>query len=160
MTSCHAKIDASWHTYEIMNKSCHKHARGMATGARAMLNRINVCRHIILSISDQASLRLTLIAGHDGYLWHKSVFAIFSAGFTNRFLALVLTVPPRILIVLVYVCVHVCVLTYACMRPGGFQFAMFPHQGPCVRGPPSKDLYQFLRGGSFYTMCLMREHSK
>jgi len=30
---------------------------------------------------------------------------------------------------------------------GGFLFTMFPHQEPCVRGPPSKDLYQVLRGG-------------
>jgi len=30
---------------------------------------------------------------------------------------------------------------------GGSLFAMFPHQEPCVRGPPSKDLYQVLRGG-------------
>ena len=37
---------------------------------------------------------------------------------------------------------------------------MFPHQEPCVRGPPSKDLYQMLRGGSSYTRLLMREHSK
>ena len=25
--------------------------------------------------------------------------------------------------------------------PGGFLFTMFPHQEPCVRGPPSKNLY-------------------
>ena len=37
---------------------------------------------------------------------------------------------------------------------------MFPHQEPCVRGPPSKDLYQVLRGGSSYTQFLMREHGK
>ena len=43
---------------------------------------------------------------------------------------------------------------------GGFLFTMFPHQEPCVRGPPSKDLYQVLRGGSSYTRFLMREHSK
>ena len=41
---------------------------------------------------------------------------------------------------------------------GGFLFTMFPHQEPCVRGPPSKDLYQVLRRGSFYTRLLMREH--
>jgi hypothetical protein len=34
---------------------------------------------------------------------------------------------------------------------GGFLFTMFPHQEPCVRGPPSKDLYQVLRGWSSYT---------
>jgi len=27
---------------------------------------------------------------------------------------------------------------------GDFLFTMFPHQEPCVRGPPSKDLYQVL----------------
>jgi len=43
---------------------------------------------------------------------------------------------------------------------GGFLFTMFPHQEPCVRGPPSKDPYQVLRGGSSYTRFLMREHSK
>jgi len=52
---------------------------------------------------------------------------------------------------------------------GGFLFTMFPHQEPCVRGPPSKDLYQVLRGESSYTPLrgessytpfLMREHSK
>ena len=43
---------------------------------------------------------------------------------------------------------------------GGFLFTMFPHQEPCVRGPPSKDLYQVLRGGSSYTRFLMMEHSK
>ena len=43
---------------------------------------------------------------------------------------------------------------------GGFLFTMFPHQEPCVRGPPSKDLYQVLQGGSSYTRFLMREHSK
>jgi len=42
----------------------------------------------------------------------------------------------------------------------GFQFTMLPHQEPCVRGPPSKDLYQVLGGGSSYTRFLMREHSK
>ena len=43
---------------------------------------------------------------------------------------------------------------------GGFLFTMFPHQEPCVRGPPSKDLYQVLRGESSYTPFLMRELSK
>jgi len=38
---------------------------------------------------------------------------------------------------------------------GGFLFTMFPHQEPCVRGPPSKDLYQVLRGGSSHTRFLM-----
>jgi len=37
---------------------------------------------------------------------------------------------------------------------------MFPHQEPCVRGPPSKDLYQVLRGESSYTRLLMKEPSK
>ena len=44
--------------------------------------------------------------------------------------------------------------------PGGFLFTMFPHQESCVRGPPSKNLVQILRGGSSYTRFLMREHSK
>jgi len=35
-----------------------------------------------------------------------------------------------------------------------FLFIMFPHQEPCVRGPPSKELYQVLRGGSSYTRFL------
>ena len=43
---------------------------------------------------------------------------------------------------------------------GVFLFTMFPHQEPCVRGPPSKNLVQILRGGSSYTRFLMREHSK
>ena len=43
---------------------------------------------------------------------------------------------------------------------GGFLFTMFPHQEPCVRGPPSKNPVQILRGGSSYTRFLMREHSK
>ena len=42
----------------------------------------------------------------------------------------------------------------------GSLFTVFLHQEPCVRGPPSKDLYQVLRGGSSYTRFLMREHSK
>ena len=36
----------------------------------------------------------------------------------------------------------------------------FPHPEPCLRGPPSKDLYQVLRGGFSYTRFLMWEHSK
>ena len=43
---------------------------------------------------------------------------------------------------------------------GGFLFTMFLYQEPCVRGPPSKNLVQILRGGSSYTRFLMREHSK
>ena len=43
---------------------------------------------------------------------------------------------------------------------GGILFTMFHHQEPCVRGPPSKNLVQILRGGSSYTWFLMREHSK
>ena len=43
---------------------------------------------------------------------------------------------------------------------GCFLFTMFPHQEPCVRGLPSKDLYQVLRGGSSYTRFLIGEHSK
>jgi len=43
---------------------------------------------------------------------------------------------------------------------GGFVFTMFPDQEPCVRGPPSKDLYQVLRGGSSYARLLIREHGK
>ena len=43
---------------------------------------------------------------------------------------------------------------------GGFLFTMFPHQELRVRGPPSKNLVQILRGGSSYTRFLMREHSK
>jgi len=42
---------------------------------------------------------------------------------------------------------------------GVFLFTMFPHQEPCVRGPPLKDLYQVLRGGSSYSRFLMREHN-
>ena len=42
---------------------------------------------------------------------------------------------------------------------GGFVCTMFPHQEPCVRGPPSRHLVQILRGGSSYTRLLMREHS-
>jgi len=42
---------------------------------------------------------------------------------------------------------------------GGFVFPMFPHQEPCVRGPPSKNLVQILRRGSSYTRLLIREHS-
>jgi len=43
---------------------------------------------------------------------------------------------------------------------GGFLLTMFPRQEPCVRRPPSKDLYQVLRGVSSYTQYLMREYSK
>ena len=43
---------------------------------------------------------------------------------------------------------------------GGFLFTMFPHQEPWVRGSPSKNLVQILRGGSSYSRFLMREHSK
>jgi len=43
---------------------------------------------------------------------------------------------------------------------GGFVFTMFPHQEPCVRGPPSKNLVQILPGGSSYLRPLIREHSK
>ena len=43
---------------------------------------------------------------------------------------------------------------------GGFLISMFPHQELWVRGPPSKNLYQVLRGGSSYSRFLMREHSK
>ena len=43
---------------------------------------------------------------------------------------------------------------------GGLLLTMFPHQEPCVRGPPSKHLVQILRGGSSYSRFLMREHSK
>jgi len=43
---------------------------------------------------------------------------------------------------------------------GDFLFTMFPHQESWVRGPPSKNLYQVLRGGSSYSRFLMREHSK
>ena len=43
---------------------------------------------------------------------------------------------------------------------GGFLFTMFPDQEPCVRGPPSEDLYQVLRGGSSYTRFLIREHNR
>jgi len=46
-------------------------------------------------------------------------------------------------------------------RPrGGFLFTMFPHQEPWMREPPSKNLYQVLRGGSSYSRFLMREHRK
>jgi len=63
------------------------------------------------------------------------------------------------------VCQSVCLSVYLDRKNppppgGGFLFTMFPHQEPCVRGPPSKDLYQVLRGGSSYTRFLMREHSK
>jgi len=40
---------------------------------------------------------------------------------------------------------------------GGFLFTMFPHQEPCVQGPPSKNMVQILRGGSSYTRFLIRE---
>jgi len=39
-------------------------------------------------------------------------------------------------------------------------FTMFPHQEAWERGPPSKNLYQVLRGGSSYSRFLMREKSK
>jgi len=45
-------------------------------------------------------------------------------------------------------------------RNPGFPITMFPHQEPWVRGPPSKNSYQVLRGGSSYTQFLMREHCK
>ena len=66
-------------------------------------------------------------------------------------------------------CLYICVCIFTLANTliernppprGGFLFTMFPHQEPCVRGPPSKDLYQGLRGGSSYTRFLMREHNK
>ena len=67
---------------------------------------------------------------------------------------------------LLFICV-VCLSFLCCIliernpHPwGGFLFNMFPHQEPCVRRPPSKNLYQVFRGGSSYTRFLMREHSK
>jgi len=39
-------------------------------------------------------------------------------------------------------------------------FTMFPDQEPGGRGPPSKNLYQVLRGGSSSSGFLIREHSK
>jgi len=44
--------------------------------------------------------------------------------------------------------------------PGGFPIYYVPSSRPWVRGPPSKNLYQVLRGGSSYSRFLMREHSK
>jgi len=58
---------------------------------------------------------------------------------------------------------HSCMCTLIERNPptwGGFLFTMFPHPEPCVRGFPSKDLYQVLRGGSSSTRFFMREHSK
>jgi len=43
---------------------------------------------------------------------------------------------------------------------GGFLFTMFPDQEPGGRGPPSKNLYQVLRGGSSFPGFLIREQSK
>ena len=58
-------------------------------------------------------------------------------------------------------------LTYTVIErsppPGGVSyllFTMFAHQEPCIRGPPPKELYQVLRGGSSYTRFFTREHSK
>jgi len=39
-------------------------------------------------------------------------------------------------------------------------FTMFPHQEAWVRGLPSKNLHQVLRGGSSYSRFLMRGNSK
>jgi len=61
------------------------------------------------------------------------------------------------------ICSHMYLHTLSERTPpprGGFLFTIFPHQELCVRGPPSKDLYQVLRGGSSSTRFLMREHSK
>ena len=44
--------------------------------------------------------------------------------------------------------------------PGGFPIYYVPSSRPWVRGPPSKNLYQVLRGGSSYSRFLMREHIK
>ena len=43
---------------------------------------------------------------------------------------------------------------------GGFLFTIFPHQEPCVRGPPSKDFFNVLRGwgGSFDQFLRRRAH--
>ena len=60
-------------------------------------------------------------------------------------------------------CIYVSLYTLIERHPpprGGLLFTMFPYQEPCVRGPPSKDLYHVLRGGSSYTRFWMREHSK
>jgi len=46
--------------------------------------------------------------------------------------------------------VSVCVCAYWLQGPppwGGFLYSMLPHQEPRGRGPPSKNLYQVLRGG-------------
>jgi len=43
---------------------------------------------------------------------------------------------------------------------GGFLYTMFPNQESEARGPPSKNLYQVLRGGSSSSGFLIREHSK
>jgi len=70
------------------------------------------------------------------------------------FLSLILHLCVRECVVIVYMLIE--------RNPppgGGFQFTMFPHQEPCVRGPPSKNLEQILRGGSSYTRFLIREHS-
>jgi len=41
----------------------------------------------------------------------------------------------------------------------GFRFTMFPHQEPCVRGPPSKNLVQILRGAGFFrSICVATNH--
>ena len=83
---------------------------------------------------------------------------------TNTFMSGCIHV-PRILVQLSTNAqrIHVWLSTLVERNPppwGGFPFTMFPHQEPCVRGPPSKDVYQVLRGGSSYTQFLMREHSK
>jgi len=44
--------------------------------------------------------------------------------------------------------------------PGGVSYLLCSLIKNRVQGPPSKDLYQVLRGGSSYTRFLMREHSK
>jgi len=43
---------------------------------------------------------------------------------------------------------------------GGFLFTMFPDQEAGGRGPPSKNLYQVLRGVSSLSGFLIREHTK
>jgi len=58
-----------------------------------------------------------------------------------------------------YICIRIHTLIERNLSPrGGFLFTMFPHQEPCVRGPPSKHLVHISRGGSSYTMYSLGTH--
>jgi len=66
-------------------------------------------------------------------VWHEPAIHVISPIYRYGMTLIERTPPPR----------------------GGFLFTVFPYQEPCVRGPPSKNLVQILRGGGSYTRFLI-----